>query len=212
MRISIALADGHPIFLSGMKQTLGSEPDLDVVATCRDGAEALAAVAALQPNVLVTDLHLKKVDGLSLLARLQSLGLATRAVVLTHHLGPDEAIELLRHGAAGVVLKDMAPDLLKRCIRKVAAGGRWIETHSVARALERVLQREAAAQDISKRVSARELEIIRSVAAGLRNKEVARALSITEGTVKVHLHSIYGKLKIRGRGALAAYAQRKGLA
>ena len=211
MPTTVALADSHPIFLSGLKQMLEAESGFKVVAMCADGAEALGIVATLRPQILVTDLHLKNLDGLALLSQLQALGLPTRAVVLTHALGPDQAIEVMRHGAAGVVLKDMAPELLKRCIRKVAAGGRWMETHSVAGALERVLQREAAVHEVSKRVSARELEIIRSVAAGLRNKEIARALSITEGTVKVHLHSIYDKLKIRGRGALAAYAQRKGL-
>ena len=211
MTIRLVIADNHPLHLAGLRQMLAGDAEFAILGSCASGPEAMALVREQKPDVLLMDLHLKGGGGFTLLGQLRAEELPTRAVVLTQELDPDEAIEVMRLGAAGVVLKDMSPDLLKRCLRKVAAGGRWMETKSVATALEKVLLREAATQEMAKRVSQREVAVIRLVAKGLRNKEIAKALSIAEGTVKVHLHSIYAKLQLRGRAALATYASKKGL-
>ena len=110
-----------------------------------------------------------------------------------------------------MVLKEMAPHLLVQCVRKVHAGEQWLEKRSVSLALETLLRREAASREVAKVVTARELEIVRMVASGLRNKEIAERLFISEGTIKMHLHNIYGKLGVDGRLQLARYAKEKGL-
>lgn len=211
MGIKLVLADAQPVFLAGMKHVLQADSEFYVAACCETGNEALAAVLEQGPDVLVTDLDLRGLDGLALVGELRQRGLPTRTVILADSLTVDESLRVLRLGVAGVVLKDMAPDLLKRCIRKVHAGGKWMETHSVGRALERLIERESAAEGAAKLVSPRELGVIRMVAEGRRNKEIARALSITEGTVKVHLHALYRKLNVKSRGELTAYARRTGL-
>ena len=211
MAITLVLADAQPLFLAGMKHVLDGDGQFEVAATCGTGAEALAAVADKRPDVLVTDLNLKGLDGIALIGELRARGLTTRVVILAVSLTADEALRVLRLGVAGVVLKDMAPDLLKRCLRKVHAGGKWMETHSVGRALDKLIERESAAEGAATLVSPRELGVIRMVAEGRRNKEIAQALSITEGTVKVHLHAIFRKLNVKSRGQLTAYARRTGL-
>lgn len=211
MPIQLVLADAQPLFLAGMQAVLAADPHFTVSATCGTGAEALAAVLQHRPDVLVTDLNLAGLDGLSVIAQLQQRALPTRAVVLAGALSADEALRVMRLGVAGVVLKDMAPDLLKRCIRKVHSGGKWMETQSVGRALEKMLARESATESAARLLSPRELGLVRMVAEGLRNKQIAEALAITEGTVKVHLHALYRKLNVSGRGALTAYARRTGL-
>lgn len=211
MAIKLVLADAQPIFLAGMKHVLDGDGHFEVAACCTTSAEALAAVAESRPDVLVTDLNLRGLDGIALIGQLRERGLATRVVILATSLTADEALRALRLGVSGVVLKDMAPDLLKRCLRKVNAGGKWMETHSVGRALDKLIERESAAEGAARLVSPRELGVIRMVAEGRRNKEIAQALSIAEGTVKVHLHAIFRKLNVNGRGELTAYARRTGL-
>ena len=120
-------------------------------------------------------------------------------------------MEAVRLGAWGLVLKEMAPETLVECVRVVSAGERWLDTRSVVRALEKIAQREVEVGRVAMLVTPRELEIVRMVATGLRNKEIATRLSITEGTVKLHLHHIYEKLEVDGRLALLVYAREHGL-
>jgi DNA-binding NarL/FixJ family response regulator len=105
----------------------------------------------------------------------------------------------------------MAPQMLVQCVRKVHAGEQWLERRSVGRALEKLLSREAGSREVAGVLTPREIEVVRMVASGSRNKEIADRLSISEGTVKIHLHHIYEKLHLNGRLELARYAQDKGL-
>jgi DNA-binding NarL/FixJ family response regulator len=109
------------------------------------------------------------------------------------------------------VLKESAPDTLLNCVRRVFEGEEWIDRDTLSRAFGRVLQRESAAREAGKNLTPRELEIVRMIAQGLRNKAVATRLSISEGTVKIHLHNIYEKLGVDGRLELVLFAQEKGL-
>ena len=121
-----------------------------------------------------------------------------------------EIAEAIRLGARGVVLKEMAPRLLLQCIRKVHAGGEWIETRSVTSLLGRIRQREIKAQGDGAVLTRRELEVVHLVARGLSNKAIGKRLSISEGTVKAHVHHIYAKLKLASRVALLLHAREKG--
>jgi DNA-binding NarL/FixJ family response regulator len=210
MPIGIVLADDHPMMLAGLETLLKDVRDLKVLARCRDGEETLRAVAHHRPEILVLDIRMPGKSGLDVLRELKGQKLPTRVVVLTAAVEDEEVLEALRLGVSGVVLKEMAPGLLVQCIRKVAAGERWLEKRSFHSALDKLLRREAGAQAI-RVLTARETEIVRMTVSGLRNKELAQKLSISEGTVKIHLHSVYRKLGVDGRIALARYAREKGL-
>lgn len=212
MPIRIAIADDHPFILDGLEQLFRSESDCEIVARCTNGAEALRAVETVQPDVLVLDVRMPQMDGIELLRTLHARQLPVKVVLLTASLDDARLLEAFRLGAAGLVLKESAPRLLAQSVRQVAAGDQSWNGKAIAGALRLVLQREQAFAAASTTLTAREVEVTRMVAAGLRNKEIASRLSITEGTVKFHLHSIYEKLQIDGRYALMSYAREHGLA
>lgn len=211
MDATLVLADDHPIVLDGLEQLFRLEAGLEVVARCRDGEETLQAVRSLAPDVLVLDVRMPGGDGLTVLHTLEEEGLPTRVVLLTAGLEDEQLLEAIRAGARGVVLKDMAPQLLVEAVRTVLGGGQWLEKGLGGRALTRLLQRERGLAEAARHLTPRELEIVRMVASGLRNRAIADRLFITEGTVKVHLHNIYEKLGVDGRVELTLYAQEKGL-
>jgi DNA-binding NarL/FixJ family response regulator len=211
MAVSVVLADDHPIVLDGLERLFGAHKDFAIVARCRDGAETLRAVRQHRPDVLVLDIRMPAPDGLAVVRELHGEAVPTRIVILTAALDEDEVLEAVRLGVQGVVLKEMAPQMLVECVRKVAAGEQWIERRSLTRALDRMLRREAGLREVTAVLTPREIEIVRLVAGGLRNQGIADQLHISEGTVKVHLHNIYEKLGIDGRVALTRYARDKGL-
>ena len=212
MPITLVLADDHRIFLDGLEEIFRRESDFRVLASCLDGEAALQAVRQYKPDVLILDLSMPGMDGMAALREMQKENLPTRVVILTAALDEDEVLEAIRLGVYGVVLKEMAPRLLIQCIRKVAAGEQWLEKRSVSLALEKLLKREAATRQIARTLTPREIEIVRMVAEGLRNKVIAERLYVSEGTIKVHLHHIYEKLKVNSRLQLARYARDQGLA
>ena len=211
MPITLVLADDHPLILDGMENLFRLERDFKVVARCLDGEEAITAVRKHKPDVLVLDIRMPGMDGLSLLREMKKEKLSTRVVLLTGVLDEEELAEAVRLGVRGLVLKEMAPKLLVQCIRQVHAGELWLEKRSVSLALEKLLQREAGQREVAQLLTPREIEIVKQVVAGLRNIEIGKRLFISEGTVKMHLHNIYQKLGVDSRINLTRYAQGKGL-
>lgn len=211
MTIRLVLADDHPIVLDGLELLFRLEGDFEVVGRCRDGLETLEAVRALAPDVLVLDVRLPGKDGIEVLRTLRDQGPQTRVVLLTAALGERELREAVGLGVGGVVLKEMAPQMLVEAVRAVHGGGRWLEAGSVGPALRQLAEREAGARKVAALLTPRELELVRMVAGGLRNRAIAERLFISEGTVKIHLHNVYRKLEVGGRLELAVYAQRHGL-
>jgi len=209
--IRVVLADDHPLMLRAMEDLLRSEGGFRVEAQCPDGEAALEAVRAHRPDILVLDVRMPRRDGISVLHAIKSEQLPTRVVLLAASLDEEQLIEASRLGVGGVVLKEMAPRLLIQCIRKVHAGEQWMERRAHARAFEVLLRREAGAREISKVLTIREIDVLRMTASGLRNRQIAEQLNISEGTVKTHLHSIYEKLNIRSRTELILYCRDKGL-
>jgi DNA-binding NarL/FixJ family response regulator len=210
--VTLVVADDHPIVLEGLVQLFRLEPDFDVLARCTNGDETLEAVRRHEPDVVVLDVRMPGKDGLAVLREIAQEVPRTRVVLLTAGLDEEGVVEAVRLGAWGLVLKEMAPQTLVECVQKVRAGERWLDSPSVVRALEKITKKEADVARLSALVTPRELEIIRMIATGLRNKEIAARLSISEGTVKLHLHNIYEKLRLDGRMALLLYAQEHGLA
>jgi DNA-binding NarL/FixJ family response regulator len=210
MSIRVVLADDHPVVIEGLEQLFRLEPDITVVGRASNGVEALDLVRKSRPDILVLDLRMPKLDGVAVVRELQQDELPTRIVVLTGIDGEQiqEAIEL---GVSGVVLKDMAAELLVRAVRQVHAGGTWIERNAATKTVNRLLQRDVATREITAKLTPREIEVARMIAKGLPNKAVADRLRISEGTAKLHLHHVYAKLGLDGRMALARYLQSRGL-
>lgn len=210
-RIRVVLVDDHPIVLDGLEQLFGTEPDIEVVARATGAEAALRALEEFKPDVLVLDLAMPGHDGLWVMREAAARRSSTRIVLLTAHVDEHQLLEAVKLDVAGVVLKEMAPRLLVECVRKVFGGEKWLEKHSVARAMDRMVRRDTELRRLSHLLTPRELEIVRLAAEGLRNKEIAERLTITEGTVKIHLHNIYEKLEVSGRSQLILYATREGL-
>ncbi len=209
--IRLVITDDHAVVLKGLQALFGAEPDLAVVADCTTGEQTIEAVRKHRPDVLVLDLRMRGLDGLAVLKTLNEQGICPRTVLLTAEIDDEQTLEAVRLGAVAVVLKEMAPHLLVECIRKVHAGERWVERQSVGRALDALLRRETGLRDLRKVLTNRELDIVRMIVLGLRNAEIARRLSLSEGTVKSHLHNVYEKLSVDSRMGLLLLAQRKGL-
>jgi two-component system nitrate/nitrite response regulator NarL len=209
--IRLVIADDHAIVLKGLQALFGTEPDLAVVAGCTTGEQAIRAVLEHHPDVLVLDLRMPGLDGLGVLRVLNEKGILPRTVLLAAEVDDDQMLEAVRLGVVAVVLKERAPHLLIECIRKVNAGERWFDGQPVGRALEAMLRRETGLRDLRQALTNRELDIVRMIALGLRNAEIAGRLCVSEGTVKSHLHHVYEKLGVNGRIDLLLLAQRKGL-
>ena len=208
--IRLVLADDHRIILEGLEQLFGRWEDFEVVGTATNGEDALKAVRQHKPDVLVLDVQMPGPDGLSVLKQIHTEKLPTRVILLTATLDEDGVLDAMQAGVSGLVLKESAAQMLVQTVRRVQRGERALEPSLVSSALERLAQREDARQ-IVEVLSKRETEIVKMVAAGLRNKEIADKLSIGEGTVKSHLHSIYEKLGVHGRVELTMYAYERGI-
>lgn len=208
MSIRIVLADDHRIILEGLEQLFRRESDFEVMATCTDGVAALDAVEQHRPDILVLDVDMPRMDGLTVLREIHERQLKVKVVLLTATVGDADVLEAMQLGAWGLVLKEAASVRLVQSVRSVHRGERALDQTLVSRALEKVVRKGDGKQAL---LSPRETDVVRMVAAGLRNKEIAHRLSISEGTVKSYLHTIYEKLQVHGRVELTLYAQDNGL-
>jgi len=210
--ITLVLADDHPLVLNGLTSLLAREPDIEVLACCTDGLAALKAVDEHRPDILVLDVRMPRLDGWEVLRELRRRGLRTRSILLAAELRPAQLAEAATLGVRGLLLKDAALDALVQCIRTVDEGGQWPPRRSLAEGLDGLLKRSRGEPDPAASLTSRELEVVRCVARGLRNRQIAGELAINEGTVKVHLHNACRKLNVEGRLALSLYARDKGIA
>jgi DNA-binding NarL/FixJ family response regulator len=209
--IRLVLADDHAIVLHGLKRLFEGHPDFRVVDCWVEGEGAVAAARDDTCDVLVLDLRMPGRTGLDVLKTLAAEKRRCRTVLLTAAISDDDVVEAVRLGAWGVVLKESSPETLLECVRRVYRGEQWIDRETMTRAFGHAMQREAAMREASRILTPREIEIVRMIAQGLRNRVIAERLSISEGTVKIHLHNVYEKLGIDGRLELMLYAQEKGL-
>ncbi len=207
----LVLVDDHRMVLRGLSYLLKLEEGIEVLAECCSGSEGLAAVQRLRPDILVLDLLMPGLDGLDILRALQTEPDPPRVLLLTAAISEDEMIQAVGLGVRGVILKEMAPQQLVLCLRKIHSGGTWLEKDVVARALNKLINAAAPPRPDNSGLTPRELEVVRLVAGGLSNKEIARRVRITEGTAKQHLHNIYEKLGVQGRVNLARHARDRGL-
>ena len=219
-RIRIVIADDHPIVRDGIKRLLSLEGDIDVVGEAGDGRSVLDVVHETNPDVLLLDLRMPSLDGLGALETLQQTNKRTRVIILTASEDKNEFVQAMKLGCSGIVLKQTAPDLIVKSIRKVFAGEIWLDSHTTAAVMRQFAtpgSEMAAAGGTGKGgrerspLSTREREIVALVAQGYKNKEMAEKMFISEQTVKNHLHNIFDKLGVSDRLELALYAIHKGL-
>lgn len=208
--VGLVLADRYPIVLRGLEETFRKEPGLRVLASCTDGEQVVPAIRRHRPDILMLDPQLCRQNGLRVVVhQIEAERLSTRVVLLAGSLDERETIEATRLGVKGFLLKDMSPHLMLQCVRKVHGGGTWLERRSTERAFATMLAREASVRDVARLLTRREMDIFYMVSSGLRNKQVAERLKISDGTVKIHLHNIYQKLRLNGRVQLVLYARRQ---
>lgn len=202
--VRLVIADDHPIVLEGIAKVLEAESDFEVCAKCSNGTDALHAIREHRPQVAVLDIVMPDMSGLEVLARINADGLDTKVVFLTANATDAHVLALIEHGARALLVKDAAISEVARCIRTVAGGGRDFPNDIVAAAIERETGRRSVGEQFERLLSAREREVVLLVAEGLPNKEVARRLNLSEGTVRIHVHNIYQKTGIGSRAALTA--------
>jgi two-component system, NarL family, nitrate/nitrite response regulator NarL len=203
---SIVVADDHPMLLDGIGGLLAAAGH-DVLARCHDGQAALEAIKANRPELAILDVHMPHLSGLDLLREARRDKWKTKIIILTASLDPQPIMEALHLKVDGLVLKGAGGDTLLKCIERVMDGEQWLDReamHQVVDAMSKPIDRPLE-------LTPRETEVARLVSMGSRNKEIARDLDISEGTVKMHLHNLYEKLNVSSRTELAILVRDKGL-
>ena len=206
-RIRVMIVDDHTLFRSGLSELL-ERRGIEVCAAVGDGEEGCRRAAELEPDVVLLDLRMPELDGLSVLERLAALDLGCAVVMLTTSSDERDLVTSLRSGARGYLLKDMEPDQLVDALAAVA-DGETVVAPEMTSVLAKVVKGDAPESGRPNRFSAltpREFEILRHLAEGQSNKEIGRDLGITDGTVKLHVRSILRKLEVRSRVEAAVIA------
>ncbi|MEU6739810.1 response regulator transcription factor [Streptosporangium sandarakinum] len=224
--IRVLIADDHPVVRQGLRTFLDLQDDLDVVGEAADGAEALALVESLAPDVLLLDLRMPVLDGPGTLARLAGREGGPRVLVLTSVGDPEDVAPALRAGAAGFLYKDVDPGTLVQAIRTVHGGQVLLAPEAAGAVLSAapaapagVAPADPAAPVPPRRgagpvapLTGRERQVLALIASGRSNREIARELAVAEKTVKTHVSNVLMKLGVQDRTQAALYAVRHGLA
>lgn len=206
--IRLLLVDDHWVVRQGLRMFLGREPGFQIVGEAADGAEAVRLARELRPHVVLMDLLMPDLDGIAATAAIRQEMPDVEVVALTSVLDDDRVVDAIRAGASGYVLKDAQGEELKQAIHAAAAG----QVHLSPAAAQRLVGAVRMPESPSVTLTERETDVLRLLARGLSNKEIARELVIGEGTVKTHVSSILGKLGIQSRTQAALHAVRVGLA
>jgi DNA-binding NarL/FixJ family response regulator len=204
--IKLLIADDHPVVRDGLSSMFARDPEFAVVGEAADGAEAVRLAEALGPDVILMDLRMAGMDGVTAIGELARRGVPARVLVLTTYDTDSHVLPAIEAGATGYLLKDAPRDELLRAVRSAARGEVALSPSVAARLMNR-LRAPAPAGPLSRR----ELEVLGLVASGHTNREAAARLFITEATVKTHLINIYAKLDVKDRAAAVAEGYNRGL-
>jgi DNA-binding NarL/FixJ family response regulator len=204
------VVDDQALVRRGFAMVLGNEADIEVVAEAGTGFEAIEAARELKPDIILMDIRMPELDGLEATARiLEDLDDATRVIILTT-FDPDEYVyKALRAGASAFVLKDIPPEELVAAVRTVADGGAMLAPQITRRLIGRFARQLGADRDLAKRLerlTSRELEVLKALADGKSNAEIAETLFIGAATVKTHVSSLLSKLGLRDRAQAVVFA------
>ncbi len=204
-RIRLLLVDDHPVVREGLRGMLSGQPDFLVVGEANDGGEGVALAAQLQPDVVLMDLRMPRLDGVGAIRQMVERKIATHVLVLTTYDSDTDIVRAIEAGATGYLLKDAPRQELFRAVRAAAKGESALAPAVASRLLGRM---RAPAEE---QLSEREVEVLQLVARGTSNRLVGRALHISEATVKTHLVHIFGKLGVSDRTAAVTVALERGI-
>ncbi|MCK6578284.1 MAG: response regulator transcription factor [Anaerolineae bacterium] len=209
--IRIILADDHQMVLDGLARILADEPEFSILATAKEGLEAVRQVERLKPDILIADLMMPGINGLEVTRQAQRVG-TTKVIILSMHADEAYVLEALRSGARGYVLKEDSRTNLIHAIREVMAGRRYLSAPLSERAIETYLnQHESAAADPYESLTAREHEVFQMIAEGHSNKTIADRLSIGVRTVETHRANLMAKLNLRTSAEIIHFAYQRGI-
>ncbi|MEO8458550.1 MAG: response regulator transcription factor [Chloroflexota bacterium] len=207
MPIRILIADDHGVVRQGLRMFLSLDPELEVIGEATNGADALAQAHKLLPDVVLMDMMMPVMDGVTATGRIRAELPDTEVIALTSVLDDGTVVGAVKAGAIGYLLKDTQADELCRAIKAAAAGQVQLSPQAAARLVREVRLPEAPVTGLTER----ETDVLRLIAGGKANKEIAASLSIGEKTVKTHVSSILGKLGVQSRTQAALYAAQSGL-
>jgi two-component system, NarL family, response regulator LiaR len=209
--IRILIADDHAIVREGLRSLLATEPGMALVGEGRDGVEAVELARSLRPDVILLDMAMPRLDGLGAIAQIKQDNPEARILILTSFAEDDKVFPAIKAGALGYLLKDSSPQELLQAIRSVHRGESSLHP-TIARKLIRELTQPATLPPTTDPLTVREVEVLRLVAQGLTNDEIAGQLYLSERTVRTHVSHILDKLHLANRTQAALYALREGLA
>jgi two-component system nitrate/nitrite response regulator NarL len=207
--MKLLVADDHRIVLEGVEALLRAA-GYTVAASCTNGEQVLNALSEEAPDIMVLDVQMPAPTGLDILRHVKERRLTVRVILLTSSINNTQALEAVRLGVDGLILKEAASQDLLECIKMVAQGRQWLDPAAARLALNAAIGPATSCPGLTL-LTPREVEIVQKIALGRRNKEVGRELKIAEGTVKMHLHRIYEKLGVTNRTELSKVARERGL-
>ena len=209
--IRVLIVDDHAVVRQGLKAFLRVQDDIEFVGEAANGDEAVTQALSVQPDVILMDLIMPGMDGVETMRRLSAAGVDAKVIVLTSFSEDDQVLAAVKAGAAGYLLKDVQPQELGNAIRSVHAGDAQLHP-SIASKLMREVAAAGSRHKDADALTARELEVLKALARGMSNKEIAAELGVAEKTVKTHVSSILRKLGVADRTQAALYAVRERLA
>jgi two-component system, NarL family, response regulator NreC len=208
----IVLADDHPVVRHGVRSLLQSDPELSVVGEASDGIETVQLVEKLQPEVLVVDLMIPRLNGLEITRQVRQRSPMTRIIILSMHANEPYVLEALKNGASGYVLKDSSGTDLIQAVRMVASGQRYLSPPLSERAVEAYMMKsQETSFDAYDGLTDREREVLQLAAEGLSNPDIASRLSISPRTVETHRANLMRKLGLKTQTDLIRYALKRGI-
>ncbi len=210
-KIRVLIADDHSIVRKGIKALLATELDIEVVGEAGDGREAVAEAERLQPDVILMDMVMPHMDGIEAIRRITAKRPDARIMVLTSFATDEKVLPAIKAGALGYLLKDSGPEELIQAIHQVYLGQSSLHP-SIARKLLQELSRPTARAATAEPLTDRELGVLKLVARGMSNRQIADEMVISEATVRTHVSNILGKLHLASRTEAALYALREGIA